>query len=413
MPEPSTPDQATLPPWPTAATAAIVAGARVARLCAPVPEPASLDAAICVPARNEAERIEPCIAALAGQAARIRRRVGLVVGINNSADRSLDIACRTAARFGVPFLGLQAFLPAAAATAPGARRWVMDLGARLVARHGALLTTDADSVVQPGWLSANLEELARGSDAVCGLLRGTPDAADLPQLRAAGRRLELRYRRALLEVEALLDPDPLNPWPHHGQAAGPSLAISLAAYRRVGGLPTPAFGEDKALIARLRACGGRIRYSSRPEVVTSCRLDGRAQHGFADFLLHRGNDPDSHCDEGLEDLATRCLRAGSRGRLRRARDRAAVIRVAEALAVQGPCRRTALEMALDGSIGAAWAVLEAGSPLLAPRRIRPSEIAAQLSDANRLLGRLRDAGGNGLTGGSADPADTPCDVRAV
>jgi hypothetical protein len=52
-----------------------------------------------------------------------------------------------------------------------------------------------------------------------------------------------------------LDPRPHDPWPRHASEPGASLAVTLQAYRAIGGLPCIAFGEDGALVAALTASG--------------------------------------------------------------------------------------------------------------------------------------------------------------
>jgi len=42
----------------------------------------------------------------------------------------------------------------------------------------------------------------------------------------------------LAELEGWLDPDPADPLPRHHQHFGASLAVTVDAYRRAGGLPS-------------------------------------------------------------------------------------------------------------------------------------------------------------------------------
>jgi GT2 family glycosyltransferase len=125
---------------------------------------------------------------------------------------------------------------------------------------GYLLTTDADSRVAPDWIVRQHVAFARGADAVAGIVYDDPAKfRRLPaRLRRRGR-LEARYSWLLTEIEARLNPDPDDPRPRHTMAAGASLGVRLPWYRRVGGIPMLACGEDRELVSRLAAAGARVR----------------------------------------------------------------------------------------------------------------------------------------------------------
>jgi hypothetical protein len=65
---------------------------------------------------------------------------------------------------------------------------------------------------------------------------------------------------------------------------GANLGMSAAAYRRAGGFSPLACHEDVALVEALIASGADVAWSSRPRVVTSARLDSRADGGFGTLL---------------------------------------------------------------------------------------------------------------------------------
>jgi hypothetical protein len=83
------------------------------------------------------------------------------------------------------------------------------------------------------------------------------------------------------ELEARLAPDPYDPWPRHFQHFGPSIAVTVATYRRSGGMPPLPSLEDVAFYNALRRIGARIRHSPTVRVVTSARPTGRTGFGFA------------------------------------------------------------------------------------------------------------------------------------
>jgi hypothetical protein len=142
-----------------------------------------------------------------------------------------------------------------AARAAGSARAIA-LGARWLAH------TDADTLVAPDWLAAQMEE---GADAVC----GTVAVADWTSLGPAVRdHFYSRYRDA----------------DGHRHIHGANLGVSAAAYVRAGGFAALTAHEDVDLVRRLEQSGARIAWSARPRVATSARLQGRAPFGFAGYL---------------------------------------------------------------------------------------------------------------------------------
>jgi hypothetical protein len=84
----------------------------------------------------------------------------------------------------------------------------------------------------------------------------------------------------IAQLKTQIDPKPHDPWPRHWQRSGPSLAVHLAAYDAVGGVPPVRALEDIALYDLLERSGARIRHSFRVRVTTSARLHSRALGGF-------------------------------------------------------------------------------------------------------------------------------------
>jgi hypothetical protein len=147
-----------------------------------------------------------------------------------------------------------------------------------------------------------LDHLDAGYDAVAGHARLCPH--ELRQLPAAHRvrlgRIR-RYERACDYVRGHRQAD--EPWPRHFYEGGASMALTLESYRAIGGAPTPPVSEDKALFAALRAAGKRIRHARDVQVLTSCRLDGRAPGGAADTLARWGTQDDEESLWGLRPVA--------------------------------------------------------------------------------------------------------------
>ena len=126
-----------------------------------------------------------------------------------------------------------------------------------------LATTDADTVVPPHWLVRQAELADAGADLVVGTVE--PDAA------LAESRARHWWRRHHLAER-------------HGHVHGANLGVRAAAYEQVGGFAPLETGEDRDLVARLRAAGARSLATDTTRVTTSSRSLGRAPDGFAAYL---------------------------------------------------------------------------------------------------------------------------------
>ncbi|GAA0734825.1 glycosyltransferase [Sphingomonas japonica] len=251
---------------------------------------------ICVPARNEAERLPRLLDALAAQ-----NGVGVVpvaLCINNSDDGSVA-AAETAARRHAGRLEIaidDCRLPRRSAHVGTARGRAMDIGATLVGNRGVLISTDADCRPPPGWIAANLAAIDRGADLVGGkMLIDESEPLD-PTVRAWRAMLD-RYWAQVRAIEDRIDLQSHDPSPRHGDHGGASLAIRVATYRAAGGVPPLASGEDRALVATAVVAGGRLVHPIDVWTRVSPRAIGRATGGMASAmaefqdLLRVGREP--------------------------------------------------------------------------------------------------------------------------
>lgn len=245
-------------------------------------EGGALNLCVCVPARDEAERLPVLLDALAGQT--WPAPIIVAIAVNNTSDDSLAVI-EAAGRRHAGQLALHVremtFAPERA-HAGSARRLAMDSGLDLLSTvgHGALVSTDADTRPPPEWLANIARALAEGADIVGGRIEieeSEPLPDDVRHLRAAWDR----YWHDVRAIEDELDPLPWDPAPRHGDHTGASLAITTALYRACGGVPLLCTGEDRALVNAALALGGRL--SHPPDVFTrvSPRRDGRAEGGMA------------------------------------------------------------------------------------------------------------------------------------
>jgi glycosyl transferase family 2 len=247
---------------------------------------------VVVPARNEEPKLPRLVAALAGQLDLNGLPLDpevfeIIILLNNCTDRSAEIL-----RDGRPsgFLKLhvaEITLQAHEAHVGRARQILFDTAYQRFysigrAGVGLILTTDADTRPEPDWISQNCAEFAKNVSGVGGRILLEPEERKaLPANVHRMFLLDVGYRRALEEMRSLYAPEPADPFPHHHQHNGASLAVTAEAYAKAGGMPLTRSSEDTALYRAIIASGGRFRHSDRVRVRTSARVLGRAEGGLA------------------------------------------------------------------------------------------------------------------------------------
>jgi GT2 family glycosyltransferase len=362
------------------------------------PTGASVQSVVAIPVRDEEAHIAVCLDALLGQCDRAGRRVapgafGILLLLNNCRDRTLA-ACRKALSGGdTPSLLANVVLPPAFANAGFARGLAMDLGAQWLECHGhadgVVLTTDADSRVSTDWLTRNMAAINAGCGAVAGRVIFDPaQMAALPSHLGRRHSDEHAYEQALLELRAIIDPIVHDPWPNHWTASGASLAVTLRAYREVGGLPSVSFGEDRALASALQRRDIPIRYDPHIVVTTSARLNGRAPGGTAETLRRRCECPDLPGDAALEALPNAMRRYLWRRRLRDwHRNGTLCEKRSQAGKLDLPAGFTAWRN--DLPFGTVWSAIEAASPTLDFKPLSPHQLRFHTAAARAVLFVLR------------------------
>ena len=357
--------------------------------------------AIAIPAQDEQNRIVPCLQGCL-EAMRHEGRLGRVIlVVNNTGDQTAAIASQWAIENGLPIEIITADLPPALAHAGAARRLAMDRARTFLSHGGILLTTDADSVPERTWITENLKEIADCSGLICGRVEFDKDeVAQLPPGTLETGTSETLYKRISWELDSLIDPDPINPWPHHGQVSGASLALRASAYDQVGGMPLAPCGEDRALARAFRENGLSVRHSDRPGVMTSCRLVGRAVGGMAETIALRMAQDNYLCDEGLERADQTRARALSRRRIRKALGRTVSLKKALAdLSLSDEAIDRALNIS---SFGPLWSLLEKESPLLARKAMLRREMEAETPRLIELRDRQRSTAHTRVAAGTVD-----------
>jgi hypothetical protein len=217
-------------------------------------------AGVVVPAHNEEKLLPACLAALRSAAA----VAGVPVRLLVVADDCTDETAAVAAACGAEVIRIRARNVGVARAAGMAR-----LLRRAAAGDPAavwLATTDADTVVPPGWLHRQLGYAAQGWDMVLGTVTVT-DWAGYPP-----------HAAALFAAMYGFGEGP------HSHVHGANLGIRASAYLAAGGFPPLRTAEDHALMAAATETGCQVLQASDVTVVTSARRHARAPRGFSHAL---------------------------------------------------------------------------------------------------------------------------------
>lgn len=240
--------------------------------------------AVCVPVRDEAMLLPRFLGALSAQ--RGVPDFVLCALFDGCTDDSVAIVRGYAAR--APFAIVTACAEASAPNAGRARRRAMALGLeRLSGDDAVILSTDADSVPDPDWLSATIAAL-EVADVVAGrIVRDDDDDDDGDDAGAGASATQDRveeYYDGLFRLRRSIDPVPWEAVVPHHYTSGASLGFRAGTYRALGGFEALASAEDARLIDAAHRAGLRVRRDGAVRVRTSSRRTGRAQNGLADHL---------------------------------------------------------------------------------------------------------------------------------
>lgn len=246
-----------------------------------------------MPARNEENTLAAALDALAMQHG-VEGGVlddGLyevIVLLNNCTDDSAGAArAWQAAHADFPLHVAECVLVPERAHVGWARRLLMDTAWNRLrdgssGRARGILSTDADTLVEPDWIAANLAALDAGADAVGGVINVKQgEYAGLSEGVQQAYRQDRQYQLLIAQLEDLLDPQAGDAWPRHLEHFGASLACTPEAYARAGGVPAVKALEDMAFVDALRRSGARLRHDPAVRVATSARLNGRAEIGLS------------------------------------------------------------------------------------------------------------------------------------
>jgi len=217
-------------------------------------------AGVVVPAHDEEALLPACLAALRRTASALRVPVHVLVVADRCGDRTAAVARAERA----PVISIQA-RNVGAARAAGMTE-LLRLTSGSDPSRVWLATTDADTVVSPGWLRRQLEYADAGWDVVLGTVTVTDWDGHPPHVPVV---FEHRYASGSA------------PHPH---VHGANLGIRASAYLAAGGFRPLPTAEDHALLAAATQAGCSVVQAGDITVETSGRQVARAPRGFSNLL---------------------------------------------------------------------------------------------------------------------------------
>jgi glycosyltransferase involved in cell wall biosynthesis len=222
---------------------------------------------VVVPARNEEGRLPACLAALREAAG----FAGIPVHLLVVADACTDATASVAAEGDAGVIEIRARNVGAARAAGMAGLLRQTAGSDPAAVW--LATTDADTIVPPGWLYRQLGYARLGWDMVLGTVTVT-DWEEYPAHMPAAFAAMYGFGAG--------------PHPH---VHGANLGIRASAYLAAGGFRPLRTAEDHALMAAATEAGCQVLQASDVTVETSARRRARAPRGFSHALRTLARQP--------------------------------------------------------------------------------------------------------------------------
>lgn len=216
---------------------------------------------VVVPAHNEEDLLPACLAAVLQAADELEPMPVRVIVV---ADACTDKTAQLARDSGATVVTISTRSVGAARQA--GMHAALQLLRHLDPAEVWLATTDADTVVPPGWLSRQLRYAEQGWDAVIGTVTVTDWTEHGPAVQA---RFQQRYCSA---------------GGSHPHVHGANLGFTASAYRAAGGFGLRRTAEDHALAEALDLTSRRVLRTTQVNVVTSARRHARAPQGFSHLL---------------------------------------------------------------------------------------------------------------------------------
>jgi hypothetical protein len=331
--------------------------------------------AIAIPARNDADRIAACLAAVARQQGVAMADGAVVVFASNCNDDTPRIARES--KQGCALHVVQQNSASGAGSTGEARRLAMAHARRLLREDGILLTTDANVTVDSDWLAAMISCFAdRRVDAVVGAISPFREENALELSIGA---LERRYWDLIVAAEDAIDPQPHDPAPRHGRESGSNFGIRATMLDAVDGVPAMARGEIRALADAVRARDGGIRHANAP-------------HATATAPPHHSLVDESMATAPRDPVKSRIWWPAATVEWRLTLRKAARIAYARGEFSAWAADHGVRDFPAQAHFGSSWAGYLARSPGLAPTPVDRAALPAQIAMLEYLLAQGVDRG---------------------
>lgn len=219
---------------------------------------ADIKIGIVIPAHNEAMTISDCLASVQTAIEQLPSNISAypLVVLDDCTDGTLPLV-KTA---GVDYICCDYHCVGQ----------VRDMGIRHAIKNGAnwIACTDADSIVMPDWLVEQVTHIKQQpTDMICGVV----DVDNWAHLTSQTREAYIAHYQDMMG---------------HRHIHGANLSFSDEAYLAVGGFAPLPCHEDVDLVTKFENQGYAITWSNHVRVITSSRLEARANEGFAAFLAN-------------------------------------------------------------------------------------------------------------------------------
>jgi glycosyltransferase involved in cell wall biosynthesis len=229
---------------------------------------------VVVPAHNEETLLPACLAALRRAVSALQVPVHVLVVADTCTDQTVTAARAGGARV----ISIRARRVGAARAAGMTELLRLTSGSDPSAVW--LATTDADTVVPPGWLRRQLDYAGAGWDVILGTVTVTDWDGHPPHVPIAFAE---RYASGARS---------------HPHVHGANLGIRASAYLAAGGFRPLRTAEDHALLAAATRAGCPVVQASDIAVQTSGRRLARAPHGFSTLLRTLAGRPGADSTAG-------------------------------------------------------------------------------------------------------------------
>ncbi|MBO3142035.1 glycosyltransferase [Dermatophilus congolensis] len=219
---------------------------------------------VAIPAHNEQDHLPRCLTHLTKATTQAHTHTGTTCTTVIALDGCTDATPTIAHSYGALTTTLNAHnVGAARHSAICTAIATLDPNLLAAPEHIWIANTDADTLVPPHWIRAQLILASNGADLITGTVEPTPHT----------------------------NPTLLNTWhaqhnltETHPYIHGANLGIRASTYLHIGGFPAITLHEDITLVEHARTAGANIISTDTTRVRTSSRLHSNVEAGFAGYL---------------------------------------------------------------------------------------------------------------------------------